>query len=148
MAVEPDPLRRARDLVRAETPTDWQSVSDAVRARMRSVVSPAEPIRVVGAGDEHGSVTRISSRVLRARLRHLLQARPTHAPLSIRLTIEDERLVAIEIELVNAYGHDLEPLVATLRAEVRALAEELVGEAPERVDIHVADVVEGDPNIT
>ena len=45
MAVEPDPLRRARDLVRAETPTDWQSVSDAVRARMRSVVSPAEPSR-------------------------------------------------------------------------------------------------------
>lgn len=155
MALEParDPLERAREVARTSEPEHWIEISESIRGRVRSLVTPADPIVVdPDVPPSDGSTTRVSSRVVRARLRRILQGRGTHAPQAIDLTIEDERLVGIRIELVGAYGVELRPLADEVRAEVVAAVVELVGPGsgvgPDLVEIHVADVVDGDPNIT
>lgn len=147
MAVEPsgDPVERARDLAREQDSERWDALSARIREQARSITRPAEPIEVGSAED--GSRTRVSSRIVTARLRRLLQQQATHAPAAIDLVITDERLVEVSADLVCSVGPDLHLLADEVREEIRDALRELADLEPERVDIRVVDVVDGDPRV-
>lgn len=150
----PEPLDRAVAAAQAEESEDWEAVSQAVRRRVRATVLPARPIVHVAADgsvdqDVHGSRTYVSSRVVRAGLRDALRTRPDLTADRIDLTIEDERLVRVEIDLVCAYGTDLPLATDAARRAVLDLVHDLVGRGTTpTVDIAVTDVVVGDARLT
>lgn len=153
MALEPpapdltsDPLGRALAAARADQPEDWVALSDAVMRRVREVVTPAYPLLVRELPD--GSRSYVSTRVISAGLRLLLSREPTHAPSGIRLRLDDDRLVGVDLALVAAYGVDLVALAARVRAEAIAEVAALTGLPPlpaSEVSVDLVDVVQGDP---
>ncbi len=158
MALEPtsDPLDRALQAAREETPEGWVELSQSVMSRVRGLVAPSDPVLAFGAegSDTHdatGSRTFVSTRVIAASLRRLLQGAPTHAPERIDLEVVDDRLVAVELTFVCSYGVDLRALAGRLRDDVLTELTSLIGPDPElgpaMIDIEIADVVDGDPNL-
>lgn len=153
MALEPHdladgPLARALDAARDEQPEGWVALSAAIKERVRATVTPAHPLLVRDLPD--GSRTFVSTRVVTAALRVLLGQEATHAPSGIRLRLEGDRLVGVDLALVAAYGVDLVALADHVRADVLAELAGLTGVAlltPADVDIDVVDVVEGDPRV-
>ena len=155
MALSPtDPLERAVVAARAEAPDDWDSVSQAVKRRIRATVAPSRPIVVVAADgsteqDEHGSRTYVASRVVRAALRDALRTRPDLTAERIDLTIDDELLTRVEVDLVCAYGTVMPAASDVARATVTAVVADLLGPGTRpQVDVTVTDVVVGDPRLT
>lgn len=149
----PEPLDRAVAAAQAEDPADWESVSQAVRRRVRATVLPARPIVHVAADgsvdqDAHGSRTYVSSRVVRAALRDALRTRPDLTAERIDLTVEDERLTRVEVDLVCAYGTELPTATDAARQLALEVVRDLVGpgNAP-TVDVAVTDVVVGDARL-
>ena len=61
--------------------------------------------------------------------------------------ITDERLVEVSVDLVCSFGPDLHLLAEQVRDEIRGALHELAEIEPERVDIRVVDVVDGDPRV-
>lgn len=157
MALEPtpEPLDRARRAAREEQPEGWIELSESIMSQVRSLVTPSDPILAfTGAGsarDAEGSRTYVSARVVTSALRRLLQREPTHAPDGIRLHVQDDRLTAIDLNLVCAYGVDLVALADSVRHDVLVEVERLIGPdpslGPAAVSIDITDVVEGDPNL-
>lgn len=153
MALEPHdlaegPLARALDAARDEQPEGWVALSAAIKERVRATVTPAYPLLVRDLPD--GSRTFVSTRVVSAALRVLLGREATHAPSGIRLRLDGDRLVGVDLALVAAYGVDLVALADHVRAEVVAELVGLTGGAqlsPADVGIDVVDVVEGDPRV-
>jgi len=156
MAMSPTgPLERATDAARAEQPEDWQSVSAAVKRRVRATVLPARQIAVVGADgstaqDALGSRTYVSSRVVRARLREALRSGPDLAAERLDLTIDDDDLLTrVEIDLVCAYGTDVRVAADLARTLVETVVSEVLGAGTRPpVDVTVTDVVPGDVRLT
>lgn len=156
MAMSPTgPLERATDAARAEQPEDWQSVSAAVKRRVRETVLPARQIAVVGADgstaqDALGSRTYVSSRVVRARLREALRSGPDLAAERLDLTIDDDDLLTrVEIDLVCAYGTDVRVAADLARTLVETVVSEVLGAGTRPpVDVTVTDVVPGDVRLT
>ena len=152
MAMSPGtPLERATAAARAEQPEDWETVSAAVKRRVRDTVMPARQIAYVSADgsldqDEHGSRTYVSSRVVRARLRDALSAGPDLAAERIDLTIgDDDVLTRVEVDLVCAYDTDVRAAADLARSLVEGVLVEVLGEgARPPVDVDVTDVVVGD----
>ncbi|WP_137292881.1 hypothetical protein [Nocardioides dongxiaopingii] len=150
-----DPLDRATHAARDEPVDRWPEVSAAIMAGVRSLRTPSDPIRVHTDGpparDDDGSHTYVSSRVVVDALRRLLQRDPTHAPAGIGLRVDGDRLAAIELDLVGAYGVDLVGLASRVRGDVLVEVTRLVGADPRftaaDVAIEFVDVVEGDPNL-
>jgi len=150
-----DPLDRARRAARDADPDHWKEISNSIMSRLRSVVTPSDPIlafdeRHTSVRDAEGSRTLVSARVVTAVLRRLMQGAPTHAPAEIRLTIAEERLTGVGVALVGSYGVDLIALADDLRADLMAAVAAQIGRDPDfgpgSVDIAFVDVVEGDPN--
>ena len=156
MAMSPTgPLERATDAARAEQPEDWQSVSAAVKRRVRATVLPARQIAVVAADgstaqDALGSRTYVSSRVVRARIREALRSGPDLAAERLDLTIDDDDLLTrVEIDLVCAYGTDVRAAADLARTLVETVVSETLGAGTRPpVDITVTDVVPGDVRLT
>ena len=155
MALEPqDPLSRAVEAARRTEP-EWVEVQSSVLRRVKASLGPSEPVLVFTADgsaeqDESGSHTYLSTRVLRHELRSLLQSRPTHAPERIELDLEEERLRAVTVRLVAAYGVALPALADEVRADLLSLLRDLIGPDPAfsaaDVTIEFSDVVDGNPN--
>lgn len=149
----PGPLDRAVTAAQAEQSEDWEAVSQAVKRRVRATVMPARPILFVAADgsaehDEHGSRTYVSSRVVRAGLRDALRTRPDLTAERIDLTVDDERLSRIEVDLVCAYGTDLPAATEAARGLVLTVVRDLLGPGTlPPVDLTVSDVVVGDARL-
>ena len=150
-----DSLTRAVRAARQEEPTGWIDVSESIMSRVRSMVTPAQPILAfTPAGqtdrDAAQSTTYVSARIVTAALRRRLQ-RTTHAPAAIDLTVEADRLVALRIELVCAYGVDLHAVADRGRLDLLDELQLLLGEdatfTPANIEIAITDVVAGDPNL-
>jgi hypothetical protein len=157
MALDPSPLDRATRAARAEEPEGWVDLAESIMSRVRRVVVPSEPILTFTAEgtpsrDAMGSETFVSARVVTAALRRLLQEHPTHAPETIDLHVDDNRLTGIDIRLVARFGVELHPLADTLRPQIYAIVRELLGPAPgvdpSMIEIEYVDVTRGDPNRT
>lgn len=157
MALDPSPLDRATRAARAEEPEGWVDLAESIMSRVRRVVVPSEPILTFTAEgtpsrDAEGSETFVSARVVTAALRRLLQQHPTHAPETIDLQVDDNRLTGIDIRLVARFGVELHPLADTLRPQIHAIVRELLGPAPgvdpSMIEIEYVDVTRGDPNRT
>jgi uncharacterized alkaline shock family protein YloU len=155
MALSPTgPLERAAAAAREEEPEDWESVSRSVKRRIRETVTPSRPVVVLNDDgtpdqDEHGSRTYVASRVVRARLRDALGRSPEATAERIDLTVDDERLSRVEIDLVCAYGTELPGLVEDVRSLAGAVVTDLLGPgAQPRVDVTVTDVVVGDVRLS
>lgn len=158
MALEPttsDPLDRALQAAREETPEGWVEISQSVMSRVRALISPSKPVLTFTEGgdetrDSDGSRTYVSSRVVVAVLRRLLQGSTTHAPDRIDLDVDDARLVGVRVAVVGTYGIDLRALAATMHAEILEQLHELLGPdpawGPSLLEIEITDVVAGDPN--
>lgn len=153
-------LDLAADAARQEAadgaPEGWSEVAASVRGRLWSVLDPAVPILVHDAHgrpeqDGEGSRTWVTDRVVKAALRRALQTSPTHAPSALRLVVDDDRLRGLELDLVAAYGVELRPLAAAVRAVVLDELRGLVGPDPAfgaaDVAITFVDVVPGDPRV-
>ncbi len=158
MALEPtpDPLERARRAAREEQPEGWIELSESIMSRVRSLVTPSDPILAfTDAGnstrDTEGSRTYVSARVVTSALRRLLQREPTHAPDGIRLQVEDDLLTGIQLTLVCSYGVDLVALATAVRQDVLGEIARLIGPnpnlGPATISIEITDIVEGDPNL-
>ena len=139
MAMSPTgPLERATDAARAEQPEEWETVSAAVKRRVRATVLPARQVVVVAADgstaqDTLGSRTYVSSRVVRARLREALHTGPDLAAERLDLTIDDDdRLTRVELDLVCAYGTDVLPRPASPERWSRRSSARRSVQAPER----------------
>lgn len=157
MALEPtpDPLDRALEAARHEEPQGWIELSASIMSRVRRTIAPSEPILAFNqAGlaehDETGSRTWVSARIVTAAIRRALDL-PTVAPDGIDLVIEEERLRRVELSLVAAYGVDLPALAEVARDRVHEAVVGLLGPDPEfsaaSIDVHISDVVVGDPHV-
>lgn len=157
MALEPtpDPLDRAARAARREVDEGWPETSASIMARVRSVVTMAEPVRVFTgydptSGGTDDSRTFLSTRVVTASLRRLLRG-PTHVMGALDLTVEDHRLLAVAVSLICSYGIDLVGLADGVRADVAAELVALLGADPDfgpaDITVVIADVVVGDPNL-
>lgn len=152
MALEPDnPLDRAIAAARDEQPEGWAELRESVMDRVRLVLLPSQPLLVrtpegAVAQDADGSRTTLQSRVVVTALRRLMSTSPTHALSDVRLEVEDQRLVALEVDLVASYGLDLRALADDVRVQVVDLVRDLLGPDPDfgagSVSVHVVDVVE------
>jgi uncharacterized alkaline shock family protein YloU len=154
MALSPTgPLERAVVAAQTEQRDDWEAVSQVVKRRVRATVTPSRPVVVVAADgsteqDEHGSRTYVASRVVRAQLRDALRARPDLTAERIDLTIDDDRLTRVEIDLVCAYGTVLPGAADEARAVVDSVVRDLLGAGTRpAVDVAVTDVVVGDARL-
>ncbi|GAA1906570.1 hypothetical protein GCM10009737_04200 [Nocardioides lentus] len=144
------PLQRATRAARAEEPSGWSVLADDVKRRARTITRPDHPVLV--RLDADGSRTVVSSRVLLAAVRRLLGSAPTHAPDDVVFRVDDERLLAVEVSLVAAFGVDLVTLAEDVRAQVlEEIGSIVTGEGtdapPLTVDVAVVDVVDGDPRV-
>lgn len=149
------PLDRAVAAARAEEPEDWDSVSRSVKRRIRATVAPSRPVVVVAADgstdqDDHGSRTYVASRVVRARLRETLGSSPDATAERIDLIVgDDERLARVEVDLVCAYGTDLQAAAEAARIRAEEVVADLLGAGTRPpVDVAVTDVVVGDVRVT
>lgn len=152
MAVDDDgtaaPLTRALDAARATEPPGWGALADTIMRRVGELTTPAYPLAVRVLPD--GSRTSVSTRALQTALRVVLSTEPTHAPSGIRLELEDDRVVGVEIAVVAAYGVDLVALAERLRPVVIDEVASLTGQPPlppVAVTVDVVDVVDGDPRV-
>lgn len=151
MAVDDDgttaPIARALEAARANQPEGWAELADAIMRRVGSLTVPAYPLVVRELPD--GSRTSVSTRALQTALRVVLSQSPTHAPSGIRVELDDDRVVGVEVALVAAYGLDLVALADEVRPVVAAEVAGLTGRpiAPSAVTVDVVDVVDGDPRL-
>ena len=157
MAVErtPDPLERATTALRDEPETGWIEVSQSVMSRVRMLVTPASAVITFDESGtsqrgEHGSVVRVSGRVLTPLLRVAVDT-PDRAADSIDIEVADDRCSSIHLALVCRYGLDLNAEGRDARAAVAAVVRDVLGPDPafdpERdITVEVVDVVDGDPH--
>lgn len=133
MAVGPtDPLERARRQLQddAEQP-QWLDLSDAIMARVRGISWPAAKVLAVDLEgneerDAQASRTFVSARVLRDGLRRALTT-DTVEPREIDVTVAQDRLVRLELELVATYAQDLQQVGHWAYAEAVQVLTELLG---------------------
>lgn len=157
MAVEiTDPLERATRAARASSPHGWTELSDSIMGKVRLIASPGQPLLSYSRSgapshDDAGSAVRVSSRVVTAAVRRALQE-PSYVLDDVRLHAEDQRLVAVDLELVCAYGTDLMADAADARARavdaIGSLLGPVPGFGPAQVEVRITDVVQGDPRST
>lgn len=149
-----DPLERATRALRDAREPGWIELSAAVMSRVKAVVTPAARILTSpgdaeqdGPRNDDGSRTWVSARVLTAALRRTLRSQH-YAPSAIRLELDDDRLTAVNIDLVCAYDTDLQANGHEVRSRTRQVLNELLGpHQAGSIEITVADVVLGNPNL-
>lgn len=153
-----DPLERATQALRDTREPGWIELSAAVMSRVKAVVTPAARILTTPGsgnqgqerqGNDDGSRTWISARVLTATLRRTLRSQH-YAPSAIHLDLDDDRLTAVNIDLVCAYDTDLQANGHEVRSRTRQVLNELLGPhqaSSNSIEITVADVVLGNPNL-
>lgn len=154
MAVEiTDPLERATRAARASSPHGWTELSDSIMGKVRLIVAAGQPLVAYSPSgspvhDDAGSTVLVSSRAVTAAVRRALQE-PSYVLDGVSLHADDQRLVAIDLELVCAYGTDLMADAADARTRtldaVLALLGPVPGLGPGQVEVRITDVVQGDP---
>lgn len=145
---------RAVRLARESDPPGWIDLTGTVMQRVRAVVLPSEQVLAFTRDgrpehDAHGARTWLSARSITVALRDV--CRTTHsAPSSIDLTLDEGRLVALDLALVAAYGTDLQQLAYKMRGRALNEIRALLGNDPEfgggDIAITVVDVTRGNPN--
>lgn len=157
MAVDqgPDPLERATSALRADDDNGWIELSQTIMSRVRTLVSPAEPIDTHGpdgavARGPRGSTIKVSGRVLTPIVRAAVDG-PARATDSIDIEVVDGRCASVSIGLVGLYGSDLQREGREVREAVAEVLRAVLGPDPDfdpRSDIlvTVTDVVLDDPH--
>lgn len=141
-------LERAEMLARTMRPPGWSQLAQDVKAGARRVVRPDRT--VVAEVKADGSRTMVSTRALVALLGGALRLSPQYAPADLTFRVDADRVSAVEVSLVAAFGADLASVSADVRRCVVAgagsiLAGPGVPTAALVVDVDVVDVVDGDP---
>ncbi|MEH3034071.1 MAG: hypothetical protein PGN07_08525 [Aeromicrobium erythreum] len=152
MAMTPgDPLERATAEMRDEASSAaWLDVSETVKRRVSGIVRPAASlVAVTDDGStrwaDDGSRVLVSERVLLPRLRRSV-ASDQRAVDDVRVRRDGDRCVAVEVDLVCAYGSDLAAQGDDVHAVVSDELRDLLGPDPERdVVVRVVDVTDRDP---
>lgn len=145
-----DALERATHAMRRERPSGWSDLSDAVRRRVRGLVSPAPSMTATTDDgsvlwDDAGSTVLVSGRVVVAALTGEL-ADDDRVLDDVRLVVEDERLAQVELDLVCSYGSDLRTESDRTRSQAEVVLDELLGpDAARQVVVRIVDVVEHPP---
>ncbi|MFD6163983.1 hypothetical protein ACFWFR_02255 [Oerskovia sp. NPDC060287] len=135
-------LDRATQALRRHTDRGWTVVRENALLRALSAFRPSAPVRgrtatPVGAADYF-----VAADIVVATLRENVAAVPGAAPLTITCsTDDDDRLVAVTIEIVAAFDEPLLPLAAAVRRAATSCLRTLLGDlAPlaGAVAVHVA----------
>ncbi|MDO9380831.1 MAG: hypothetical protein Q7T56_18460 [Nocardioidaceae bacterium] len=152
----PDPLERATDALRADTP-DWPPVQAAIKGHVRTLVRPSPTLLAVSdagleAQDATGSRTWVSGRVLTVLVRDRVRALGVD-PRDVDLDLDGDHCRGVTVSVVGAYDTDLLEQGERVRAAVAEVLLDLLGPDPARdpageVRVHVVDVVVGDPRTT
>lgn len=144
-------LARAARALREQPQPGWVDITDRVVAAVRATPRHGWPIRVAvrDVDDRGGADTvHVSDRVVVAVVRSRLAGLPASAPARIEMRLDGDRCTGARVELVAAYGNQLQRLADDARRVVLACLAELLGPhegGDLQVDVHVQDVTPGDP---
>jgi hypothetical protein len=145
-------LDRATELLARSDEPGWAEISGRITARLRALVRHAEPVLALpahgaAAWDAHGSRIWVSSWVVVAGVRDAATL-PGCVPVSVQVPLVNDRPSTVRVDLVAGYGVRLLEAAERVRGQVRRAVRELVGPGdPVVVDVHVVDVVLGDPTL-
>ncbi len=156
MAVDdtPDPLERATLALRNEGDEGWIEVSQSVMSRVRTLVTPAAAVDTFAEGrverSDRGSTIRVSGRVLTPQVRRAVET-SRRAVDAIDLVVTDDRCSSVRIDLVCAYGADLQHEGGEVRRAAAAVLRMVLGDDPlfdvdRDIEVRVVDVVDQDPH--
>ena len=153
-----DLLARATTELREapERAPTWQDISDGVVGALRTitrrstwVVAPLERGSADGRPGAPDTVS-VSDQAIATLVRRTLRALPGCAPSGLDVEVDDAgRCTGLLVEVVAAYGEDLQRLAGLVRERTAAVLAEALGPVgappPESVAVQVVDVTEGDP---
>lgn len=133
---------RAACALQAQPEPGWFQIRDAVIDAVRSTLRGGRPILVEDPrpGSDAG-ILRVSGLVLGALLSRALAEDPDYAVTDIELTVDDDRLHSISIDLSARYLAEFSPVVNRVRARCHAVVAGAIGASTDvPIHLHVRDV--------
>ncbi|MBB2989709.1 hypothetical protein FHR72_001172 [Mycolicibacterium iranicum] len=137
-----DVTNRAACVLQAQPEPGWFQIRDAVIDAVRSTLRGGRPILVEDPrpGTDAG-ILRVSGLVLGALLSRALAEDPDYAVTDIELTVDDDRLHGISIDLSARYLAEFSPVVNRVRARCHAVVADAIGASTDvPIHLHVSDV--------
>lgn len=141
-----DPLARATRALQNTDEPDWDAVQRSrVLHRIQSAVTSAELVlmRTPHGGtsrDADGSITAVSTRVLRRALREGLLPDGSSMLDNLRFTVKDKHLQSVDLYLIGAYGQDLHEAAESRRHQANSILTDLLGHSDFDIDITITDL--------
>lgn len=154
-----DALARATRELREAPQPGWTQIRDSVIGAVRATSRRTQPVRAtidVSTEDaERGRDTlHITDQVLRTYLNRALTEASMSAPVDVAFDLdENSDCHGADIDLVGAYGTDLQQLGEHTRRVAATVLSDLLGRplpVVEPADVHVtvSDIIQGDPRTT
>lgn len=149
--------RATRELRDAPEP-GWTQIRDSVIGAVRVTSRRTQPIRATTAASEKTDRGRdtlhITDQVLRAYLNRALTDTSVSTPADIAFALDENNdCHGADIDLVGAYGTDLQQLGQHTRQVTATILGELLGRSestlePDDIHVTVTDITPGDPRTT
>lgn len=153
-----DAVGRATRELRDGPQPGWTQIRDSVIGAVRATPRRTQPIRATTAPSENADRGRdtlhITDQVLRAYLNRALTDTSMSTPADIAFALdENNHCHGADIDLVGAYGTDLQELGQHTRQVTAITLDELLGRSestmdPDDVHVTVTDITPGDPRTT
>lgn len=137
-------VNRASRVLRAAPEPGWSAIQDRVIAAVRATPRGGWPITVVDP--EPGSAPgrlQVSDLALRAAIARALRDDPDLGLSSIDVTLDEDVLRTVSIEVSGRFGTDLNAAAARVRAIAATVVEDVVGHVDDHdvvIDVTVGDV--------
>lgn len=147
-----DPLQRAARTLRERREPGWERLSAVTKARVIALIRPTSRILTFSPSgeadrDDQGSRTWMTEFVVVEQL-HAALDHSRSAPGDITLSLVEGTCREVLVELVVAYGEDLQAVADRVRRAASQTLRDMLGTnplGPIQVNVSVVDVVHGDP---
>ena len=153
-----DALARATRALRNAPEPGWTQIADSVIGAVRATSRRTHPIRATTAPTENADrghdTLHITDQVLRTYLNQALTDTSMSTPADIAFDLDENNdCHGADIDLVGAYGTDLQQLGEHTRRLTATVLHDLLGHPPPIMDpddvhVTVTDITPGDPRTT
>jgi hypothetical protein len=151
---ESDPVldRAVRSLQDRPTDPRWIDISTSIISKVRTTTRRTWPVDAefltpTTDPERNADTLRISDHVVRTAIRRALVGVHGAEPTAIDLYLDDHRCTGARIDVIGAYGDDLQAVGDELAALALAVLNDLLGPTPrirtrDDIDVHVNDIHE------
>ena len=153
-----DALNRATRELRDAPQPGWTQIRDSVIGAVRATSRRTQPIRATSAPTENADrgydSLHITDQVLRTYLNRALTDTTMSTPVDIAFDLDENNdCHGADVDLIGAYGTDLQQLGEHTREVTATVLSDLLGHPaptiePDDVHVTVTDITPGDPRST